>query len=150
MTLKERIQEDFKASMRNKEQVKKSVLTMLRAAMKQKEVDERIELDDDLILQLISKQVKQKDSAIVEFEKCNRQDMVDAIKEEIAVLKEYLPEPLTDEELNRIVQRAVEEISAMSMKDMGKVMSLVTGQVQGRADGAMISQKVKQILNNKA
>lgn len=148
MTLKEKIQEDFKASMRNKEQTKKSVLTMLRAAMKQREVDERIELDDADIFQIIVKQVKQKENAIQEFEKCQRIDLVEATQKEIAILKEYLPEPMTEAEIGHVVESAIKEIGATSIKDMGKVMAKITSKIQGRADTAKVSQKVKQILNN--
>ena len=148
MTLKEQIQEDFKASMRNKEQTRKSVLTMLRAAIKQREIDERIELDEEAIIQIISKQVKQKENTIFEFEKGNRSDLVQMTKEEIVILKGYLPAPLSEEALDELVQSAVTKVGAVSIKDMGKVMSAIVPQLKGRANGAIVSQKVKQVLNN--
>jgi uncharacterized protein YqeY len=148
MTLKERIQDDFKASMRNKERTRKSVLTMLRAAIKQREIDERIELNDEAIIQIISKQIKQKSSAIADFEKGNRLDLVELTNHEIAILKEYLPAQLTDKALDELIHLAVKEVGAVSMKDMGKVMSTVVPKINGRADGAIVSQKVKHLLNN--
>jgi hypothetical protein len=119
---------------------------MLRAAIKQVEVDERRTLEDDEILDIIAKQVKQKRSVIEEFIKGNRQDLADEAQEEILVLEGYLPEPLSDEELRILVKDAIETTQASSMKDMGKVMGIVTAQSKGRADGKIVSQMVKDFL----
>lgn len=146
MTIQEKLMVDLKDAMKQKLSLKKSVITMLRAAIKQVEVDERRSLEDDEILDIIAKQVKQKRSVIEEFIKGNRQDLADEAQEEILVLEGYLPEPLSEEELRILVKDAIETSQATSMKDMGKVMTIVTGQSKGRADGKVVSQMVKDLL----
>ena len=146
MTIQEKLMVDLKDAMKQKLSLKKSVITMLRAAIKQVEVDERRSLEDDEILDIIAKQVKQKKSVIEEFIKGDRQDLADEAQEEILVLEGYLPEPLSEEELRILVKDAIETSQATSMKDMGKVMTIVTGQSKGRADGKVVSQMVKDLL----
>jgi uncharacterized protein YqeY len=146
MTIQEKLMADLKDAMKQKLSLKKSVITMLRAAIKQVEVDERRSLEDDEILDIIAKQVKQKRSVIEEFIKGDRQDLADEAQEEILVLEGYLPEPLSEEELRILVKDAIETSQATSMKDMGKVMTIVTGQSKGRADGKVVSQMVKDLL----
>lgn len=146
MTIQEKLMVDLKDAMKQKLSLKKSVITMLRAAIKQVEVDERRTLEDDEILDIIAKQVKQKKSVIEEFIKGDRQDLADEAQEEILVLEGYLPEPLSEEELSILVKDAIETSQATSMKDMGKVMAIVTAQTKGRADGKLVSQMVKASL----
>ncbi|KXG75868.1 GatB/YqeY domain-containing protein [Thermotalea metallivorans] len=146
MALKERLMEDLKTAMKEKDQLRKSVITMVRASIKQYEVDHRVELDDEGILEIMMKQVKQKRDAIEEFAKGNRQDLVDEAKAEIDVLMEYLPRQLTAEEIAQIVSEVVKEVGASSAKDMGKVMSALMPKVKGRADGKLVNQIVKQFL----
>ncbi len=146
MSLKERLQEDLKSSMKNKETVKKSVITLIRASIKQFEVDNRVELDDDGIIDVISKQLKQRNDALEEFKKANRDDLVSETEAEIKVLKEYLPQQLSEEELNEIVISTISEVGATSMKDMKKIMTSIMPKVKGRADGKLINELVKKNL----
>ena len=146
MTLKDRLTNDLKEAMKNKEQVRKSVVTLIRAGIKQCEVDTRQELTDEDIISLISKQLKQRKDALVDFEKSNRTDLIEQTNQEIAILENYLPEQLDDVELKEIITKVVEEVGATSMKDMGKVMAKTILLVQGRADGKRINAMVKQIL----
>lgn len=147
MTLKDRLMEDMKVSMRNKETLRKSVITMIRASVKQKEVDERVDVTDDEVIELISKQMKQRKDALVEFEKAEREDLITQTKEEIEILASYLPQQLTDEELEAVVREAVTELNAQSMKDMGKIMGKVTSVAKGKVDGKRINEMAKKILS---
>ena len=113
MTLKERLMEDMKVSMRNKETLKKSVITMIRASVKQKEVDDRVDVNDDDVIELIAKQLKQRKDALVEFEKAERDDLIAQTKAEIEILASYLPQQLTDEELEAYQAAYQEEYEAM-------------------------------------
>lgn len=146
MSLKDRLMEDLKDSMRNKDTVKKNTITMIRAAIKQKEVDERIELEDKAILDIISKQLKERNNAIEDFKKGDRQDLVDTTKEEIEILLNYLPKQLTEEEVKEIVAKTIDEVNAKSMKDIGVVMQSVMPKVKGRADGNIVNKIARQIL----
>ena len=146
MSLKEKLQEDLKSSMKNKDTVKKSVITLIRAGIKQYEVDNRTELDDDGIITIISKQLKQRNDSLVEFEKAGRDDLIEETKSEIQVLEEYLPQQLSEEELEQIVIETIAEVGATSMKDMGKIMSTIKPKTAGRADGRKINELVKKNL----
>lgn len=147
MTLKEKLMEDLKSAMRNKEKRRKDTITMLRAAVKQREVDERKDMADDEILALIGKQVKQKRESIKDFQKAERVDLVEQAQEEIDILLAYLPEQLTEEEIDELVREAIEQTGASSMRDMGRIMGIVMPKVKGRADGSLISQSAKKLLN---
>lgn len=146
MSLKQKLQEDLKSSMKNKDTVRKSVVTLIRASIKQFEVDNRVELDDEEILDIVAKQMKQRRDALAEFSKANREDLVKETEAEIEVLKEYLPQQLSEEELSKVIQDTISELGATSMKDMGKVMSALTPKTKGRADGKIISELVKKNL----
>ena len=146
MSLKDRLMEDLKVSMKNGDKLTKNVVTMVRAAIKQKEVDERIELNDEAIIDVISKQVKQKKDAIEDFKKGQRQDLVELTENEIDILLNYLPQQLTESELDEIVRAAIQEVGANSVRDMGKIMSNVMPKIKGRADGSMVNNIVKQYL----
>lgn len=150
MSLKDLLMDDLKVAMREKDAVRKSVVTMLRAAVKQVEVDQRIELDDEAIIDIIAKQIKQKNNAIVEFKNGDRQDLVDLTEKEIDILMKYLPEQLSEDEVLKIVQEAIESTGAASMKDMGKVMGIVTNATKGKADGKLVADLVKKALSGKA
>ena len=119
---------------------------MVRAAIKQREVDERITLTEDDILDIIAKQQKQRKDALAEFEKAGREDLIDQTKQEIEILASYLPQQLTDEELENIVSDAIKAVNAQSMKDMGKIMGKVNEVAKGRADGKRINEMVKKLL----
>ncbi len=146
MSLNEKLMADLKESMKNKDNLKKSVVTMIRAAVKQREVDERITLSDDDILDIISKQLKQRKDALTEFEKAGREDLIEQTKQEIEMIASYLPQQLTDEELETIVGDAIKAVNAQSMKDMGKIMGKVNEVAKGRADGKRISDMTKKLL----
>ncbi len=147
MSLKKILMDDFKTSMKNKDTITKNTIIMIRAAIKQKEVDERIELSDEDILEIISKQLKEKRMSIEEFEKGNRQDLVDLTKSEIEILLKYLPKQLTKDEIEEIVAKTIEEINATSMKDIGIIMKTVMPKVKGRTDGKIVNKVVRDILN---
>jgi len=144
MSIKEKLTEDFKTSMRNKDTIRKNTITMVRAAIKQREVDERIQLEDEEIIDIISKQLKEKKNAIEDFKKGERQDLVELTQKEIDILLEYLPKQLTEEEIEKIVIETIDEVGAKTMKDMGLVMKSVMPKVKGRADGSMVSKIVKK------
>lgn len=146
MSLKEKLQEDLKSSMKNKDTIRKSVVTLIRAAIKQYEVDNRVELADDAIIDIISKQLKQRKDSLAEFEKANRDDLIEETKSEIQVLEGYLPQQLSEEELEKIVIETIAEVGATSMKDMGKIMVTIKPKTAGRADGRKINELVKKNL----
>ena len=146
MTLKETFMEEMKNAMREKDTMKKNVVTMVRAAIKQYEVDNRVELGDEEIIDLIAKQLKQTRDSREEFAKAGRDDLVSKAEAEIEVLKEYLPQQLSEEELNEIVISTISEVGATSMKDMKKIMTSIMPKVKGRADGKLINELVKKNL----
>ena len=146
MSLKERITEDMKAAMRAGEKERLGHIRMLQAAIKQREVDERIMLDDTQVMAVVEKMVKQRREAIAQFESGGRADLAAKEAAEIALLQTYLPEPLSAAELEALVTAAIAETGATTVKDMGKVMGLVKGRAAGRADmgavGALIKSKL--------
>ncbi len=146
MSLKEKLMDDLKTSMKNKDKVRKNVVTMIRSAIKQKEVDERIELDDEGIIDIISKQVKQKRDSIEDFKKGNRDDLVDLTEQEVSVLLEYLPEQLSEDEVRVMVKETIDEVGAESMKDMGKIMGRIMPKIKGKADGSLVNKIAKDYL----
>lgn len=146
MTLKEQLTNDLKDSMKNKEQVRKSVVTLIRAAIKQKEVDERVELDDNAVIDIISKQLKQRNDALVDFKKAGRDDLISQTEKEVEVLLSYLPKQLTDDELRDYIKKAIEQVNATSSKDMGKIMGILMPQVKGKADGKRINNLVSEFF----
>lgn len=146
MSLKDKLMEDYKASIKNKDTIRKNTVVLIRAAVKQREVDERIELSDAQVLDIISKQLKEKKMAILEFEKGNRQDLVDLTNLEMDILLEYLPKQLTQDEINEIVKETISEIGASSVKDIGLIMKSVMPKVKGMADGNMVNNAVRNIF----
>lgn len=146
MSLKERLMDDLKAAMKSKDKVRKDTITMIRAAIKQREVDERIDLSDEQVEEIIAKQMKEKNGAIVEFEKGGREDLVEATKAEIDILLDYLPKQLTEEELKVIVEETVKELGISSKKDIGLLMKSVMPKVKGKADGRMVNSVAQNIL----
>lgn len=146
MPLKEKLMADLKEAMKSRNKVKKDTITMVRAAIKQREVDERVELTESEIVDIIAKQVKQKRDSITDFEKGNRQDLIDLTNEEIKILLEYLPPQLSDEELTSIVKEAIEETGAQTKKDLGKLMAFIMPKVKGRADGKDVNKIVAKYI----
>lgn len=147
MSLANKLMEDLKSSMKNKDTIRKNTITMVRAAIKQKEVDERKSLTDEEIIEIISKQLKEKRIAIEEFNKGSRPDLVKLTEDEIDILLEYLPKQLTEAEVEEIVIETIKEINASSMKDIGKLMKAVMPKVKGRTDGNIVNRVAKKILN---
>jgi uncharacterized protein YqeY len=146
--LKQRITTEMKAAMRAKDKERLSTIRMMLAELKRIEIDERIELDDTRVITVLDKMSKQRRDSISQFEEAARMDLASAERRELEVIKTFLPQPLTDEELVAIVKQAAEESGAQSMQDMGKVMGLVKPQVQGRADMGNISKLVKAVLTS--
>jgi hypothetical protein len=146
MSLKQRINDDMKAAMRAKDQARLESIRMLMAAIQRREVDERITLDDTQVMAVIEKMIKQSRDAVDQFAKGARQDLVDKENRDIAILKAYLPEPLSEAEIDQLIAAAVTEAGAMSVKDMGKVVNSLKPKLQGRADMGKVSSKVKQRL----
>ncbi|MEA3292346.1 MAG: GatB/YqeY domain-containing protein [Pseudomonadota bacterium] len=147
MTLKERIVEEMKAAMREKDAVRLESIRLLRAAIQRREVDDRVELDDDEVLAVVQKLVKQGRDSITQFEAGGRPDLVEKEASNIAVLETYLPEQLSGEELARAVEDALQEAGATSIREMGKVMGALKQKLQGRADMGAVSALVKQRLS---
>jgi hypothetical protein len=147
MSLKDKLMEDMKTSMKNKDTIRKNVVTMVRAAVKQIEVDQRKDLTDEEILDIISKQVKEKRMVIEDFKRGSREDLVELTQKEIEILLQYLPEQLSEEELEQIVLDTMKEINASSLKDIGLIMKAVMPKVKGRTDGNIVNKIVRKVLN---
>lgn len=146
MTLKERISEDMKTAMRSGEKDRLAVIRLLQAAIKQREVDERITLDDAQITSVLEKMIKQRKESIVAFEKGARADLVAKENAEIAVLQPYLPAQLSDSELDALIAEAIASTGAASIKDMGKVMGVVKAKAAGKADMGAVGARIKAKL----
>jgi len=146
MSLRQQITEDMKAAMRAKEAQRLGAIRLLLAAMKQREVDERIELSDEQVVAIIEKMLKQRRDSISQFEAAGRQDLADGEKFEVAVLQGYMPQALSDAEVEALVVAAVASSGAAGVKDMGKVMAVVKPQMAGRADMGKVSTLIKSKL----
>jgi uncharacterized protein YqeY len=146
VTLKERITEDMKAAMRASDKERLSTIRMTQAAIKQREVDERITLDDAQVIAVLEKMIKQRRESVVQFEQGGRTDLADKEKAEIALLQAYLPAQLSDTEIDAIIRDAIASTGAASMKDMGKVMGAVRAKAAGRADMGAVSARIKAAL----
>ncbi len=147
MSLKETLLNDLKQAMKDKDIIRKDTVQMVRASVLQIEKDKKVTLDDDGVLEVISKELKKRKDVLPEYEKSGRQDLIDGLNAEINVLLAYLPEQLTPEQLTEIVKDAIDSVGAVSMKDIGKVMSAVMPKVKGRADGKQINQCAKELLS---
>lgn len=147
--LKTRLQEDVKSAMREKAKEKLAALRLVMASIKQKEVDTRTELDDAQITQLLQTLIKQRKESIEQYQAADRVDLVEKEQFELDLILTYLPEPISDSELEQVIQSVIAETGASGMQDMGKVMSLVKTKVEGRADMGQVSQKVKASLAGK-
>lgn len=146
MSLKEKITNDMKEAMKAGDKARLSVIRLILAALKQKEVDERITLDDAQVLAILDKMLKQRRESIVQFEKGGRQDLVDNENAEIKVIRGYMPAQLSEAELDAMVAAAVAESGAASIKDMGKVMGILKPKVAGKADMGAVSARIKAKL----
>ncbi len=148
MSLKARISEDMKNAMRAKDSARLGAIRLLQSAIKQREVDERIELDDMQVVEAIEKMLKQRRDSISQYEAANRHDLADVEKFEVGVLQEYLPQALTEEEVDVILTQVITETGAVGIKDMSKVMAGIKPLVVGRADMAKISGLIKSRLGS--
>ena len=149
MTLRNRLTEDMKLAMKDKEagKLKLSVIRMVRSAAKYLEIDRHKELDDNELLEVVAKEVKMRKDSLEEFRKANRPELLATLEQEIAILMEYLPEQMGDPEVRALVAQAVADAQASSPKDMGKVMAILMPKVKGRADGKLVNSLVKEMLN---
>ena len=145
--LQQRVNDDVKTAMRNKDKERLGVLRLITAAFKQKEVDERVELDDTMVLAIMNKMTKQIRDSIDQFEKAGRDDLAAKEAFELDIIQEYLPQQLNEDEISQIIAECVEASGAESAKDMGKVMGLLKPRIQGRADMGKVSGLVKQQLS---
>lgn len=146
MALIEKLKEEQKLAMKAKDKARLGSIRLALSAIKQREVDEQITLNDDDILAVLTKMVKQRRDSVAQFEAANRQDLADAEKAEITVLEEFMPQPLTDDEVAALVDNAITESGAAGMQDMGKVMGVLKPQIQGRADMGKVSGLVRSKL----
>lgn len=144
--LKEKLMEDLKKSMKEKNEIRKNTVQMIRAAILQIEKDKGIAVDDEKIIEIIAKEVKGKKDALSDFEKAGREDLINQTNEEISILEEYLPKQLTKEEIKEIVSEVIEEIGATSIKDMGVIMKEAKAKIGASADGKSINEVVREIL----
>ena len=149
MSLKEQLFNDLKTAMKEKDTLKKEVIQIVRAGVLQIENDNKIDnLDDDSVLSVISKEIKKINDVMPDFEKAGRQDLIDEANKKIELLKAYLPEQLSEAEIEEIVAETIKEVGAQSIRDMGKVMGSVTAKTKGKADNKLVSTIVKKLLNN--
>ena len=144
--LKEKLLQDLKNSMKEKNEIRKNAIQMVRAAILQVEKDKGITLEDDKILEIIANEVKKRKDSLEDYKKGGRQDIVDQVEEEIKILSEYLPEQLSAEEVEKEVKEIIQELNATSIKDMGKVMKLAKERLGAKADGKTINEAAKKIL----
>ncbi|HET9863768.1 MAG TPA: GatB/YqeY domain-containing protein [Steroidobacteraceae bacterium] len=146
MTLKERINEDMKTAMRSGDKDRLAVIRLLQAAIKQREVDERVALDDNQVMVVLEKMIKQRRESVVAFDKGGRADLVAKENAEIAVLQPYLPAQLSEAELDALIAEAISSTGAASIKDMGKVMGVVKSKAAGKADMGAVGARIKAKL----
>jgi len=146
MSLQQRIDDDLKAAMKSSDSLKTSVLRMVKAAIKNKQVEKRKDLSDEEIISMISTLTKQRRESIDLFSKGGREDLAEKERQELAMLQLYLPGQLSPEDLDRIIMEAINESSAEGVKDIGKVMRLIMPRVQGAADGKVVNQRVRELL----
>ncbi|WP_078552773.1 GatB/YqeY domain-containing protein [Bacillus alkalicellulosilyticus] len=147
MTLLERLTQDMKAAMKNKEKQKLSVIRMVKSSLQYEEIKLGHELSEDDVLTVLNRELKQRKDSLHEFEKANRDDLASKLREEIEILEQYMPEQLSEEELLEIVKATVSEVGATSKADFGKVMGAIMPKVKGKADGNVVNKFVQQQLS---
>ena len=147
MSLKERIQEDMKGAMRSGDKDRLGTIRLIMAAVKQREVDERITLDDAQLVAVLEKMGKQRRESIAQFQAGGRADLVAKENAELTIINAYMPAPLADDELDALINQAISETGAASIKDMGKVMAIIKSKAQGRADMAAVGARIKARLS---
>lgn len=147
MSLKDKLMDDLKAAMKDKDTIRKNAVQMVRASVLQVEKDNKITLDDEGVIEVVAKEVKKRKDVLPEYEKSGRQELIDELNKEIQVLMAYLPEQMSEEEIEALVISAIEETGAKSMKDIGKVMAVIMPKTKGKADGKIVNQYVKKHLS---
>jgi len=146
MTLKDKLLDDLKVALRNKDSIRKNVIQMVRAAVLQTEKDNKTSLDDDGVTNVIAKELKKRKDALPQYEQSGRQELVESLKKEIEILTTYLPEQMGEDEIESIIRQTIRETGAQTMKDLGKVMKEVMPKVKGRADGRIVNAIASRIL----
>lgn len=145
--LVEKLKKDMIEAMKNKDKEKLTVIRMVKAALDKERIDKKAEVNDDLLIDVVNKQVKMRNDSLEEFKKANRNDLIKQTEEELEILKDYLPEQLSEEEVIAIIEEVINEVNAETIKDMGKVMKEVTPKVKGKADMKHVSEIIKSKLN---
>ena len=145
--MRERIIKDIMEAMKAKDKEKLSVLRLVKGAMQLEEINKKKELDDNEIIAVLAKQIKTRKESIEEFKKGNRQDLVDQTEKEITILNEYMPEQLSEEEVIKVIEEAINEVNPESPSDMGKIMKIITPKLTGKADMSFVSKKVKELIS---
>ena len=147
MSLKDKLMDDLKSAMKDKDTVRKNAVQMVRASVLQVEKDNKITLDDEGVVEVVAKEVKKRKDVLPEYEKSGRQDLIDELNREIQVLMAYLPQQMSEEEIEALVIDAIAQAEAKSMKDIGKVMAVIMPKTKGKADGKVINQFVRKHLS---
>ena len=143
----EKIKNDMVKAMKEQDKFRLGVIRMIKSSIDMMRIDKKIEITDEVVIDVLAKELKTREESKLEFSKAGRTDLVESIDKEIAIVKEYLPEPLTDEEITEIIDNAMNEVGASTIKDMGKVMKIITPQVKGRCDMKEVSNKIKAKLS---
>ena len=143
----EKIKNDMVKAMKEQDKFRLGVIRMIKSSIDMMRIDKKIEITDEVVIDVLAKELKTREESKLEFSKAGRTDLVESIDKEIAIVKEYLPEPLTDEEITEIVDNAMNEVGASTIKDMGKVMKIITPRVKGRCDMKEVSNKIKAKLS---
>lgn len=148
MSLKDEINKEMKAAMKSRDKDRLKTIRLILSEIKRVEVDERITVDDQRTLSILAKMIKQRRDSIAQYDSAGRTELSKIETDEIIVINEFLPEALTDDEINNLIEKAISETGAESMKDMGRVMGIIRPQIQGRADAGEVSKRVKEALNS--
>ena len=148
MSLKDEINKEMKAAMKSRDKDRLKTIRLILSEIKRVEVDERITVDDQRTLSILAKMIKQRRDSIAQYDSAGRTELSKIETDEITVINEFLPEALTDDEINNLIEKAISETGAESMKDMGTVMGIIRPQIQGRADAGEVSKRVKEALNS--
>lgn len=143
----EKIKNDMVKAMKEQDKFRLGVIRMIKSSIDMMRIDKKIEITDEVVIDVLAKELKTREESKLEFSKAGRTDLVEGLDKEIAIIKEYLPEPLTEEEVDKIIDKAFKETEASSIKDMGKVMKVVTPKVKGRCDMKEVSSKIKAKLS---
>ncbi len=143
----EKIKNDMVKAMKEQDKFRLGVIRMIKSSIDMMRIDKKIEITDEVVIDVLAKELKTREESKLEFSKAGRTDLVESIDKEISIIKEYLPEPLKEEEIDKIIDNAMNEVGASTIKDMGKVMKIITPQVKGRCDMKEVSNKIKAKLS---